>query len=205
MPRPAFNEMNLFFFDSETSGLNPYRHEMIEVAYLITDATGKKVIKEYSAKVMPTKPVEPDAAAINGYTPEVWAKEAIPIDHAFTDMLAVARDTMLVGQNIYFDWSFLEVALIKRGARWPGSYYKIDTAALAIPLVRAGIIPNIKLSTLSNFFKVPHENAHTALADVKACKGVYVKLMELYYPITEQLKLSSVPIIGDSPAPDGQT
>ena len=180
MPRPAFNEMNLFFFDSETSGLNPYRHEMIEVAYLITDATGKKVIKEYSAKVMPTKPVEPDAAAINGYTPEVWAKEAIPIDHAITDMLAVARDTMLVGQNIYFDWSFLEVALIKRGARWPGSYYKIDTAALAIPLVRAGIIPNIKLSTLSNFFKVPHDDESLQWLRLLPKKAVQETLPEVH-------------------------
>ena len=184
-PRPPIDEMNLFFFDSETGGLNPATTDMIDVAVILTDPTGKTVLDEYNTKVKPVRPVEPGAAAVNGYTQEKWAS-AISLDEAMFRLLKMARNARFVAHNAAFDWGYVEMALAKRMMRWPGDYHRICTMMLAEPLLHAKIVPNAKLVTLSSYFGVPHEDAHTALADARACRGVYLKLMEIYAPLFSQ-------------------
>lgn len=186
--RPPLRECNLFFFDSETGGFDATKHDMVEVAAIITDPTGKTVIEEYSAKVLPKRPVDPQAAAVNGYSSEKWAAEGIELSHAMAKMIAMARNARFVAHNAPFDWAFFEAAMKQNYQRWPGDYHRIDTVALAEPLLRHGFVDNVKLASLVQFFGVKHENAHTALADVRACREVYLKLMECYEPMVEFLK-----------------
>ena len=183
MARPASHkDYNLFFFDSETGGLNTHEADLVEVAAILTDPTGKVVLEEYSAKVLPKKPVNPRAAAVNGYNAEKWATEAIPLDHAMVKLLSMARNAFMVAHNVQFDWAFLEAAMMERMQRWTGDHRKICTMTLSHPLLAMEKVPNLKLGTLAEYFKVPHENAHTALADVRACRGLYLKLMDAYVP-----------------------
>lgn len=187
MPRLTLNEHKLFFFDCETGGLNPAACDMVEVACVVTDPLGQTVLGEYGAKVFPTKPVDPGAARVNGYTTEKWAAEAIDLNVAMVKMLELARDSIFVAHNTPFDWAFFSQAMAQRGQRWVGDYHKIDTAALAIPLLKAGKVPNVKLATLTAHFGVEHGDAHRALGDARACHGVYMKLMELYTPLFESV------------------
>jgi DNA polymerase III epsilon subunit-like protein len=172
-------DCNLFFFDCETGGLNPAVADMVEVACIVTDPSGQLVLNEYSAKVIPKKPVDAGAARINGYTTEKWAAEAIDLDIAMVKMLGLGRDAVFVAHNTPFDWSFFEMAMAQRSQRWNGDYHKIDTVALATPLLKAGHVPNLKLVTLSAHFGIEHE-AHRAMGDARACREVYLKLMEMY-------------------------
>lgn len=196
-PRVPLRECNLFFFDSETGGLNAYQFDMVEVACLVTDPTGQTLIGEYTAKVFPKKTVDPVAAKINGYTTEKWAAEAVELDVAMIQMLGMARNCVFAAHNAPFDWSFFEVALAKRYQRWPGDYHKIDTVALAMPLLQAGKVQNLKLTSLAAYFGVAHQNVHSALGDVRATRGVYVKLMELYAPLFTIAP--DMPMAGDVP------
>jgi DNA polymerase III subunit epsilon len=182
--RPPMKDCNLFFFDCETGGLNPAHCDMIEVACIVTDPTGLDVLAEYTAKVLPLKPVDPGAARVNGYTADAWAAEAINLDIAMVEMLSKARNSVFVSHNTPFDWGFFDRAMALRGQRWPGDYHKIDTVALATPLLKAGHVANIKLATLTQHFGIAHE-AHRAMADAKACRDVYLKLMEIYAPLFE--------------------
>lgn len=186
MPRPLMKDCNLFFFDSETGGLDHAKHDMIEVACIVTDPTGDHVLSEYCAKVLPLRPVDPQAAAINGYTKEKWAAEAVDIDTAMIKMLGLARDCVFVSHNTPFDWAFFSTALAARSARWPGDYHKIDTVALSMPFLKAGHVPNVKLSTMATFFGVTHENAHSALGDARACRGVYLAAMKRFAAALQQ-------------------
>lgn len=178
--RPHMSDCNLFFFDCETGGLSPYIADMVEVACVVTDSTGTKVLDEYSAKVLPEKPVDAKAAEINGYSAEKWAAEAVPITTALMHMTTLARGAVFAAHNVAFDWGFFELALARRAMRWPGDYHRVCTVALSEPLLRAKKVENQKLVTLSKYFGIEHENAHTALADVRACQQVYVKLMGIY-------------------------
>jgi DNA polymerase-3 subunit epsilon len=180
MPRPLMKDCNLFFFDAETGGLDHINHDMVEMACIVTDPTGERVLDEYSAKVFPFKPVDLQAAAVNGYTKEKWATVAVNIDTAMVKMLGMARDCVFVSHNTPFDWAFFSTALAARGARWPGDYHKIDTVALSMPFLKAGHVPNVKLVTMAEFFGVPHEGAHIALNDARACRGVYLATMNRF-------------------------
>lgn len=186
MAWPALPDCNLFFFDSETGTLDPSTGDMLEVGVILTDPKGK-ILEEYCAKVFPEKPVDPKAAAVNGYSEEKWAVEAIPLDHAMIKMMSMARNAVFVSHNNVFDWGFFSVAMGRRMMRYPGPYHKVDTVALSLPLLLSGKVPNIKLATLTEYFGIAHENAHTALADVRACYHLYMKLMDLYGPAIQQL------------------
>jgi len=192
MARPASpKDYNLFFFDSETGGLSPHEADFVEVAAILTDPSGKTVLEEYCTKVIPKKPVNPRAAAVNGYSAEKWAAEAIPLDHAMVKLLSMARNAFMVAHNVQFDWAFLEAAMAERMQRWTGDHRKICTMTLAQPLLLLDRVPNLKLGTLTEYFKVPHEDAHTALSDVRACRGLYLKLMEAYVPALSAIGGSS--------------
>ena len=181
-PRPAPHEMNLLFLDTETGGLSAVDHDIVEIAVILTDPTGQTVIKEYCSKVVPEKPVDPVAARINGYSAEKWAHDAVPINQAMITVLGMARDTMMAAHNAPFDKAFVDAAISKHKMRWPGSYHSVDTVGLAMPLLREGLVPNIKLVTLTAFFNIPHQEAHSAMGDVRACREVYLNLMSMYRP-----------------------
>lgn len=183
MPFLPLNDHKLFFFDCETGGLNHATVDMTEVACVVTDPTGGIVLTEYSARVFPKRPVEPDAARINGYSQEKWASEAVDLDVAMVKLLERAKDSLFCSHNTPFDWGFLSDAMAERGARWRGDYHKIDTVALATPLLKAGKVPNLKLATLCNYFGVDQGEPHRALSDARACHGIYLKLMDVYKPL----------------------
>jgi DNA polymerase III subunit epsilon len=194
--RPAVKDSDLMFFDVETGGLDSASHDIIEVACIRTDPTGKKVLQEYVTKVTPTRPVEDDAARINGYTREKWAAEAIPLNTAMVKVLSVAKDAVFCAQNASFDWGFLEAAMKQCKQRWPSTYHKIDTVALAMPMLRAGLVDNLKLTTLTKFFGIPHEMAHSALADARACREVFLRLDAVYGPAILSLSSAEASVAG---------
>jgi DNA polymerase III alpha subunit (gram-positive type) len=192
--RPSsLRDYNLFFFDSETGGLSPLEADMVEVAAVLTDPTGTKILDEFSAKVFPKKPVNEKAAAVNGYTAEKWAIEAVELDGPMIKMLSMARNAIFTAHNAAFDWGFFETAMKQRFQKWPSDYHRYDTVALSVPLLRHGIVPNLRLETLAKHFGIKHENAHTALADVHACRELFVKVMEIYDGAVEQYARSQAP------------
>jgi len=180
MARLHLNEHNLFFFDSETGGLEAHEADMVQVAVVLTDPTGDRILEEYSAKVFPKKPVHPKAAAVNGYTAEKWAQEAVELDGPMIKMLGMARNAVFVAHNTPFDWSFFATAMAQRQQRWPGDYHKIDTVALATPLLKFGRVENLKLATLVAHFGYQQEEAHTALSDARDCRKIYLAMMKRY-------------------------
>ena len=191
MPKLAPKDCPLLFLDFETGGLSAAQHDITEVGCVLTDPSGQTVIEEYVAKVLPVRPVDAQAAAINGYTAEKWAAAgAVPLKHALIKVLTMGRDAMLTCHNTPFDKSFLEAALALHQMRWNGSYHSIDTVSLAMPLLRGGHVPNVRLVTLTAYLKITHDNAHSALADVRACREVYLRLMEAYEPGITKLAAS---------------
>jgi DNA polymerase-3 subunit epsilon len=173
-------EHKLFFFDCETGGLEPHEADMVEVAVVLTDPSGEQVLKEFCAKVFPKKPVHPKAAAVNGYTVEKWAQEAVDLDGPMIEMLSMAREAVFVSHNTPFDWGFFSAAMAQRQQRWPSNYHKIDTVAMSMPLLKFGRVNNLKLETLVPYFGFRQEDAHTALSDARDCRKVYLELMKKY-------------------------
>jgi len=182
----------LFFFDCETGGLDPREADMVEVAAILTDPTGCDVLDEVSAKVFPRKPVHPRAAAVNGYSVEKWASEAVELGGPLSKMVWMSRNAIFTAHNTPFDWAFFDAALRERGLRWQSDYHRYDTAALAMPLLRHGLVPNLKLETLTSYFGIEHD-AHRALGDVRACRQLYLRLMDIFDPAVKDYAPAAPP------------
>lgn len=133
------------FVDTETTGLDPVRHTVWEVAIIRREDNGTEV--EYLWQIRPTgaelHTAEPDALRINRYHERI----AVPDDAEAADMLSLDRPsplsfmdvaaqifkvltgTVMVGSNPHFDASFLHRLL--RAGTVPWHYRPVDIATLA--------------------------------------------------------------------------
>ena len=177
MPLPP-----LLFFDAETGGIDPARHDMLEVGCILTDPSGKTVLSEYSTKILPTRPVDPDAARVNGYDPMRWSVEAVDLKTALSHILAMGRSAAFVAHNAPFDADFMRASVGREKLHW-SPYFRLDTLTLALPLRHAGKVPNLRLATLAEYFGLAYKDTHTALSDARICREVFLELMALYSKI----------------------
>jgi DNA polymerase-3 subunit epsilon len=181
-PLPHVKDANILFLDTETGGLSAARTDIIEIGCVLTDPSGRDVIEEWETKVVPTRPVEPDAARINGYVAEKWAAEGVPLATAMAKVLAMAKGAVMCCHNAPFDKGFLDAALSTCRQRWTGRYHTLCTVSLAQPFLRRGLVADVKLETLARYFGVGHSDAHRALPDAKTCREVYLKMQDILEP-----------------------
>jgi len=173
---------DLLFVDTETTGLDSTRHELIEVAAIRTSYDGLDVIETYEAKLPPVnlRTADPKALQMNGYTPEEWTPEKCEAPLMVVNRLAeMATDTMLVGHNVSFDESFLLPLFRHYAMTPPWSYHKIDTVSLAwLHYNDSTSLEGLSLNKVCAFLGVEQPTAHRAMADAETCRKVYLRLMQ---------------------------
>lgn len=135
----------LAFVDCETTGLDPARHHVWEIAVIRRRADG--VDCEYLWQIRPDlTTAEPEALKIGRYeerfaVPDGW--EAIevmasgpPLRSTIPEMLfdlqGVLKDAVIVGSNPGFDVAFLTALLKAHGRKLPWHYRPVDIATLAV-------------------------------------------------------------------------
>jgi DNA polymerase III epsilon subunit-like protein len=171
--------MSLLFLDTETGGLDPQKHELIEVAWAGED-------EKIHSLVLPHDPelVDPFAAEVNRYHERGlddmrnWCSERRA--HELSEALEGAT---LVGANIGFDEAFLTAAGFKG---W--HYRKLDLEALALGYIgyvkKDGVqrVPGLKDITdaLRGYGVQIPEPDHTAAGDVATTIAVYRALADWF-------------------------
>jgi DNA polymerase-3 subunit epsilon len=180
-------ESILAFLDTETTGLNPEKHEVIEVGVVLVKQIPRpgrgpsvEVIEEIDLKIKPERieDAEEEALRINGYNEADWmfAPELKPAMQMLAKKLEGA---VMVSHNISFDAPFMEKTFERAGVENTMKRYKLDTLSIAFARFynRDGDI-KYSLGYLCDLFGVKNENAHTALADARALFQVYKKMMD---------------------------
>ena len=171
----------LILTDFETTGLDPKRHEIIEIGAILCDTKTLEIHWEYEQKLKPVclHTAQPEALAVNGYTPELW-KDAKAFVPGFLEFLAKLDHTMIfTGQNVWFDVGFYQQALetirnIRFGditvdpldpTPYGYSYHRLDIASMAWPFQTD---PVYRMRQLSELFGVPGEaKPHRAINGVR--------------------------------------
>ena len=162
--------MNLVIIDLETSGLDPLVHEILEIG-AVRAADGA----EFEVKVWPLRKVDPEAAKVNGYTPEKWREEAFLLPQALK-LLAefVGTDAYMTAYNVSFDRPFLEKAYRDCNLPYPFHYRHLDLMTLAWAKSIFGLPPSLKEAC--DIFNVPPESeVHRALNGAQCAHGLYQK------------------------------
>lgn len=177
---------NLAFIDTETTGTDPNKHEIIELAVIIArqiprDGKGPslEIIEECEWKIKPThiETAEEEALRINGYNEVDWMF-AVDRKKAMEEFAKKTQSCSFVSHNLVFDYAFVMKAFEETGVENRMHFAKIDTISLAFArLYDAPLADRFSLRALCELLKVENSKAHTALADTKALVEIYKKLM----------------------------
>lgn len=180
-----------FIFDLETTGLDPKKNGIIQIAGIIK--IDNKVMHRFDIRcnVFPNQVLDPRALQINRVTPEQIATYKDP-QVAFKALIAVlsqyvdrynSRDKFTVmGYNCAFDTSFMREFFINNKDKYYGSWFNsydvIDVHKLFTGLRGTGLypeleaLPNMKLETLAKYYNIDI-TAHDALSDIHATEELF--------------------------------
>ena len=184
--------MNVIWCDTETTGINPKDSGVFEIALLF--ACNGTVICERIFHLNPltdTILYHEEAAQVHGVSEEAIrayppAEKVIPeIAAFFGEVMEQYRSggkMVFAGYNCLFDWNHLH-ALFARCNDTLDDYFSrcVDVMEMAKKAAAKKIIPyqkNFKLGSICKSLGVSLENAHTALADIKATRNVCIALFK---------------------------
>jgi DNA polymerase III alpha subunit (gram-positive type) len=171
---------NLAFIDLEMTGLNFTENEIIEIGCIITDYK-LKVIEEFEFKIKPKniKNADKTSLKISHYNEKDW-KVGYELEEAMKIFAEKVKDCIMVGQNVSFDFGFLEYNFNKIGIKNTLHYHKLDTISIAwAKLHREPDLDHFSLREMCKRFDIVNENPHSALSDARATFELYKKLMAL--------------------------
>jgi DNA polymerase-3 subunit epsilon len=159
--------------DLETTGGSPTEDAITEIGAVKVRAG--ECLGTFHTLVNPGSAIPPAITILTGITEAMVAPA--PRLHAVLPTLAeFLGGSVLVGHNVRFDLGFLDTAFVREG--WPRlANPTVDTMALARRLVRDEV-PNCRLGTLADRFRLDHRPSHRALEDALATADLLHLLLE---------------------------
>lgn len=154
--------------DIETTGGNPYRDKITEVAIFIHD--GERVVKEFQTLINPERRIPHFITRMTGISDEMVAQAPKFYEVAKT-IVEITENTVFVAHNASFDYNFIKSEFHKLGY-----FYKRESLC-TVKLSRK-IFPgkrSYSLGKLCQELDITIKNRHRAMGDALAT----VKLFEL--------------------------
>jgi DNA polymerase III epsilon subunit-like protein len=190
--------MNNYVFyvaDTETTGLDDRIGDVIEISlYRISD----DIQKTWFLKPLFPDNIDDGSLRINCHKKEDLLhqtkfgrdtyldshKVIIDIENWIVDDGVPTSNRVLVGHNVPFDRSFLEQLWIKCGSKdsFPFGRRYLDTMVteLFLDICKGNMDEGYSLNNLTKKYGVKNEKAHSASADTKATKEVFIKQQEFF-------------------------
>jgi DNA polymerase-3 subunit alpha (Gram-positive type) len=153
--------------DIETTGLSRYMHKITEIA-AVKVKTGK-VVDEFQTLIDPEVHIPSFITRLTGITDNM-VKDAPKIHEALPDFLEFASGLPIVAHNASFDHGFI-LYNAKTYLNYEFCNEKVCTRKLANRL-----LPDLhskRLGVICEHLDIRNENAHRAMADVKATTQVF--------------------------------
>lgn len=186
-------ERPIAFIDVETTGLDPTRHEVIDVAVVFDDEVLRRTGAPWTrllrcegpdaavwhTRIQPERigDADPKALEVNGYSPDGWkrAPNADQVGDTLVELLVDSK-AILVGHNVTFDRDFIAQMLMRQGRPARLGYHAIDTVTLCHEhLVPCGL-KSLSLDNVRRFLGIPTVGSHAALKDALDARTVYHRL-----------------------------
>jgi DNA polymerase-3 subunit epsilon len=167
-------DVTFVVIDLETTGGSANTCAITEVGAVKLRAG--ECLGTFQTLVNPGMAIPPEITYLTGIT-QAMVIPAPRIAEVMPALLEFVGDnSVIVGHNVRFDLSFLHAAAKAQGRERFGNAV-VDTCGLARRLVRDEV-PNCKLSTLAQHFRVGHRPTHRALDDALATGEVLHCLLE---------------------------
>ena len=182
------------FLDTETTGLDPFKNDIIELGGVIETEEAPDVIfaaEEFLFKMAPRNwdSISEEALKINKTTveelksyppPMVVYDEFIGLLDKYIDRYDKKDKFIFIGWNVYFDWNFLRSFFTKSGNKYFGSWFfwpplGVECLAIEKLIKNRWTLENFHLSTVAEKLKIEQDStlAHSALYDASVTRDVY--------------------------------
>lgn len=181
----------IFYFDVETTGLDPQKNDIIQLGYIV-EINGQ-VKKEGEFKLQPINYATINKAAleVNKTTiedlktypqPQLVHRQIVSLLDKYVDKYNKNDKFIVAGYNVDFDLGMFEEFFKKNNHKYFWSYFdyhKLDPITFIFMLEYKGLIKleSHKLVNVCKYFGI-EINAHDALSDIKATRALIYKLME---------------------------
>lgn len=165
--------------DIETTGLSKYRHGITEIAAI--KVKNNKIIKEFHSLVNPEQKIPRFITRLTGIDEEM-VKDAPKINEVMPKLLKFLKNDIVVAHNASFDYGFLSYNAELYANRC------LKNRRLCTRKLATRLLPDVgskRLDNLCEYFDIVNEEAHRAMADVKAT-------FELFKRFHEQLLESGI-------------
>ncbi len=182
--------------DLETTGGAPGTDRITEIGAV--KVRGGECLGTFQTMVNPGRAIPPIVTVLTGIS-DVMVMKAPRVETVLPSLLEFLGGSVIVGHNVGFDVGFLNAALANAD-RPPLPRTIVDTCALARRLVRDEV-PNCKLGTLADRFRLDHKPTHRALDDALATADLLHLLIERAsaYGVTGLDDLVALPKLGSHP------
>jgi DNA polymerase III subunit alpha len=180
------NIVNYLWLDSETTGLDPIKNDIIQFACIPVIA-GKEQVKHFNEYCQPLNWLEIDdkALSVNGIKRQdlnSFQKPVEMIEKLIVYLKQFNCKFTIAGYNVSFDKDFIASTFKKVGKE--KEYFELFNGDVRDTYKRAKVLKtqlnaqNLKLESLANHFNIPIK-AHDALSDIKATILLDKKLSDL--------------------------
>lgn len=178
--------MKILFLDTETGGLNEFKHSLLTIGMVILEdgqITDKKEILiceeqyEYEEEGMRINGIDLDELRKKGIS-EI---EAIQEINQFCTKHFDTERVILAGHNIKFDISFLKQLYFKNHVEFDTRFHHktIDTVSIIKFLKLQGKLETESFDTLLETYHININRRHTALDDAQATAMLFQQLLQI--------------------------
>lgn len=187
------------FIDTETTGTDPKKNGIIQIAGEIVFADENKMLElhsranfNYSLKPFENDYIEDKALEVNGITRKQINNFSEPklVYSQFSDTLSGCCDKFdkqdklfFIGYNARFDMDFMRAWFEKNNDKYFGSWFffpPIDVMNIAIfnCIKERHLLPNFKLATVAEHLGITAEgDFHDAMKDILVTKKIFLKYL----------------------------
>lgn len=156
--------------DIETTGGNAWTDRITEVAVFVHD--GQKVVKHFSSLVNPERSIPPFVSRLTGIT-DAMVKDAPLFEEIARELVELTADTIFVGHNVQFDYSFIRQEFKALG-------YQYEKQTLCTCKLSRKLIPghsSYSLGKLCHSLGIQIVGRHRAAGDAEATVSLFEKLL----------------------------
>lgn len=191
----------IFYFDCETSGLDPTRHCILQIAWIVERDGIEKIRRCFDVKPPENAELNIKALEVNGFNFDrmnAGIDGSIMLNYLHDDIkgsVGGGSGAIPCGHNVRFDLDFLNVALQRTDVKYSLHYGNGSLLRMNRPLCTLSLchylnyrgalsLDSFKLETVCKYFGITL-NAHDAMCDIMATRALLIHLNGIIDTLSE--------------------